>query len=357
MNITFLIGNGFDLNVGLETTYSSFLKEYTVINETDSDLVKLFKTSILKDAKMWSNAEKAFGVATKEFKEKGYNAEDYCLCHEDFCVKLADYLLNEEQKLNYTALNGILSKGFSNGIRSYKKGFREAEVNTILTAEGYYGGGFVFNFINFNYTSLLGLCFEAVRTKSGLLGSRTTRAGTSNNQLGKILHVHGTVHKDMVLGVNDITQIEEPSLFDGYDEEYISEIIKQKTNEINEENSDKKAFDLLKTSNLIYIYGMSIGDTDKLWWNRICEMMNKDPNLHLIIHKYDAPDDGLIRRAYRLFVNDTRKSFTSYSGLDDESRKNIERRIHIDKSNIFDELKNLVKNPANILKVEETLSV
>ncbi|MBQ4340212.1 MAG: tryptophan synthase subunit beta, partial [Firmicutes bacterium] len=29
MNITFLIGNGFDLNIGLATTYSAFLKEYT----------------------------------------------------------------------------------------------------------------------------------------------------------------------------------------------------------------------------------------------------------------------------------------------------------------------------------------
>lgn len=357
MNITFLIGNGFDLNIGLKTTYSSFLKKYTVINKTDNDIIKLFKTSILKEEKLWSNAEKAFGILTKEFKEKEYTAEDYCVCHEDFCIKLAEHLLSEEQKLNYTALNGTISKGFSNGIRNYKKGFREAELNNIISAENTFNGGITFNFINFNYTAVLGLCFEATRTKSGILGTRTFRGTTSSNQLGKILHVHGTVHKDMVLGVNDISQIEEPQLFEGYDEEYINEIIKQKTNEINEENSDSKAFDLLKTSDLIYIYGMSTGETDKLWWERICKLMSRNPNLHLIIHKYDAPEDGLIRRAFRLYVNETRKVFTSYSGLDDETRKNIEKRIHINKTNIFSDLKDLIKNPANTPKEEEPLTV
>ena len=53
MNITFLIGNGFDLNLGLKTTYSDFLKEYTsVIDEKDP--LKSFKKYILKDFDKWS---------------------------------------------------------------------------------------------------------------------------------------------------------------------------------------------------------------------------------------------------------------------------------------------------------------
>lgn len=61
MNITFLIGNGFDLNIGLATTYSAFLEEYAKPSDKDNDLLKYFKQKILKDAKMWSNAEMAFG--------------------------------------------------------------------------------------------------------------------------------------------------------------------------------------------------------------------------------------------------------------------------------------------------------
>ena len=356
MNVTFLIGNAFDLNIGLETTYTAFLKNYAVITEDDNELLKYFKTNILKDAKMWSNAEKAFGTATKKFKEDGYSAEEFCFCHEDFCVKLAKYLLGQEGKLNYTSLNDIISKGFANGIRNYKRGFRETEIEALTTAENTFSGGFTFNFISFNYTAVLDLCVEAVRSKTGLIGKRTMRSGTSDNQLGKILHVHGTVHKDMVLGVNDLSQIKEPILFDGFDEEYINEIIKQKTNEINEENSDKKAFDLLKSSDLIYVYGMSIGETDKLWWERICELMKQKPNLHVIIHSFDAPEDGLIRRSFRLFINNARKSFTAYSNLDETKKNEIETRIHIDRTNIFGDLNKLVENPANLIKAEEVLT-
>ena len=181
--------------------------------------------------------------------------------------------------------------------------------------------------------------------------------GSSDNQFGKVLHVHGTAQRDMVLGVNDVGQIAAPKLFEGYDEEYINELIKQKTNEINEENSDKKAFDMLKASDLIYIYGMSTGETDKLWWERICNLMVKKGNLQLIIHKYDAPEDGLIRRAFRLYANTVRKDFVAYSTLEDERKEAIMARIHIDKNNVFADLCNLVESPANLpTAVEDTVS-
>lgn len=354
MNITFLIGNGFDLNIGLATTYSAFLEEYRKPSDADSKLLKYFKQKILKDAKMWSNAELAFGAATDQFLADGYTAEDFCICHEDFCVKLAEYLLGQEQRLNYSALNDVLLSGFVKGIQSYKSGFRETETGIITNAENAFGGGFTFNFISFNYTAVLDLCYNAARKKGGVLGKRIVNHGALDNQFGNILHVHGTVHKDMVLGVNDVGQIVAPQLFEGYDEEYINELIKQKTNEINEENSDKKAFDLLKKSDLIYIYGMSTGETDKLWWERICDLMAQKQNLHLIIHKYDAPEDGLIRRAFRLFSNSVRQEFVAYSSLEDAKKEAIKARIHIDRTNVFSKLCELVENTANTPVVEES---
>lgn len=226
MNITFLIGNGFDLNIGLETTYASFLKTYAVISETDSDLLKYFKNSILKDANMWSDTEMAFGAATKQFKDDGYTVEDFCICHEDFCIKLAEYLLKEEQRLNYSALNDVVCIGFLNSILNYKNGFREAECDAITAIERTFNSEFVFNFINFNYITVLDSCITAMRLRGNLLGKRFPGERIPPNRIGKVLHVHGTVYKDIVLGVNDISQIMEPDLFKGVEEEYINEIIK-----------------------------------------------------------------------------------------------------------------------------------
>ena len=349
MNITFLIGNGFDLNIGLKTTYSEFLKRYIIESNVDGDLIKYFKTVILKDTHTWSNAERAFGEATRRFKEDGYTAEEFCQCHEDFCVKLAEYLIEEELRLDYLELNDIIALGFAKGVLGYRRNLREAEREAIMAAEKDIGNAYIFNFISFNYTSVLDMCVDATQEQSSLLGKRTYGNTNYYNQLGKVLHVHGTVRKDMVLGVNDISQIAEPALFNGFDEEYINEMIKPKTNEINEENSDQKAFELLKSSDLIYVYGMSLGETDKLWWERIYELMERKGNLHLIVHSYDAPEDGLIRRAFRMYANSVRKIFIEFSCLDEGKKKAISDRIHIDRTNIFEELNMLVDSQDNYI--------
>ena len=66
--ITFLIGNGFDLQVGLKTRYIDFYKIYCDIKNNDSDLITKFKKQILQDEaqgwKNWSDFE--FGMGHKQ---------------------------------------------------------------------------------------------------------------------------------------------------------------------------------------------------------------------------------------------------------------------------------------------------
>ena len=55
-NITFIIGNGFDLRVGLATRYIDFYKVYCKIKDDDSGLIRHFKLDILQDEKrVWKN--------------------------------------------------------------------------------------------------------------------------------------------------------------------------------------------------------------------------------------------------------------------------------------------------------------
>lgn len=338
MKITFMIGNGFDLNLGLKTTYNAFLESYRKITDEDSDLLRYFKSEILSEKGLWSNVEEAFGCITKRFKDDGRDAEDYCECHEHFCVKLAEYLMNEEQKIECADIKSKMGEYLASGLLEYKNSFRENERNQIGAEEQYIGNALVFNFINFNYTKTLDIAVNTLRTNKNLLGQRRYGNTTYQNSIGTLMHVHGTLHKDMVLGVNDISQIADHTLFDGYEDIYISQIIKQKTNEINGENIDRKVLELLKGSDIIYIYGMSTGSTDQLWWKRVCDVMKENNRTHLIIHKYNAPEERLIRRRSILFDNAERKSFLKYSDFDDEVKQDLITRIHIDKSNIFEDL-------------------
>ena len=68
MNITFFIGNGFDLNLGLKTSFIDFIKIYK--NESsDNEIIKNFKQKICENQELWSNAEVAFGKYTADFSD------------------------------------------------------------------------------------------------------------------------------------------------------------------------------------------------------------------------------------------------------------------------------------------------
>lgn len=348
MNITFLIGNGFDLNLGLETKYEQFIKYYQNQSHDKEDLsdhqketLTYFKNSIKSDEALWSNAEIAVGQSTKKFKEDGKDAEDFSNCHEHFCVNLAEYLKQQEDRIRFKNYKEKLNKAFVNALKNYTAFFKETEMAGISKARNTFGGGYVYDFINFNYTSTLKSCITAVDKDS--LEKRIHSGTTYQNKLGKLINVHGTLDEDMVFGVHDVNQIADPSLFEGYGDEYIGQIIKSKTNDINKHDTYNKAYEIIKNSDLIYIYGMATGETDKLWWSRICLHMYNNPNVHLIIHKFEAPKGNIVNRKLATFERQTREKFVEFSNLDKDKKAAIVNRIHIDGSNIFDGLYDLVK--------------
>ena len=74
MNITFLLGNGFDIGLGLKTGYENFYDEYSEIQSTDNKNINSFKAMLknrnLDDRKKiidWADFEKAFGQHSSEF--------------------------------------------------------------------------------------------------------------------------------------------------------------------------------------------------------------------------------------------------------------------------------------------------
>lgn len=344
MNITFLIGNGFDLNLGLNTRYKDFVEKY--INSSFSNrMIESFKKHISLNCDTWASAEEAFGGYTKEYRELRGGAEVFCYCHEDFCENLARYLQEEESWLQLDKTDEKSVKTFATAISfpNFIRGFREVQQQEIRRVVSVHEGGFVYNFINFNYTTTLDQYLEAVNNTTGLFALRKYRGTSYSSGIGQCIHVHGTTSSDMVLGVNDETQIAAPEIFSGVGEEYKYQIIKQKTNEMNEQNVDTKTATLLGQSHLIYIYGMSLGRTDALWWNRIIDLMLKNPDLHVIIHCFDGPKDTLIQRRIQTFNREKRREFLAYSNEEQKQLEQLENRIHIDRTNIFASLKDVAK--------------
>ena len=77
MNITYLIGNGFDIKLGLKNRYIDFYKSYVAMpSETDPLVVKTFKAEI------------------NDFIKKELNKEDIGIDWRDLEVALGKYTSN-----------------------------------------------------------------------------------------------------------------------------------------------------------------------------------------------------------------------------------------------------------------------
>ena len=117
MNITFLIGNGFDINLGLKTRYIDFYKYFSSRESAeDSVAVKKFKKEITEyikdkvhntseDCIDWRDLEVALGKWSKYLNED--DVDDF---HISIIDGLKDFLKNEYKYFDPKIFegNGIL---------------------------------------------------------------------------------------------------------------------------------------------------------------------------------------------------------------------------------------------------------
>ena len=95
MNIVHIIGNGFDLNQGLPTSYAHFYEFYfqLVPQEKDIEVVRKMREHLAKKlydkrTDRWSDLEKTLGEVAVEFE----SVEEYAEAYLDVYTHLMDYL-------------------------------------------------------------------------------------------------------------------------------------------------------------------------------------------------------------------------------------------------------------------------
>ena len=340
MNITFLIGNGFDLNLGLDTSYNDFLNFYLQEKSGDDEEIRGFKADIRRQhldsaTGLWANAELAFGHYTDDIAELGKKADSFSKRRNDFCRKLAVYLQEQEKRVDVHNHG----QAFVDAISEFRSGLTEAQLEQVNKSLDIFEGGFNYNFIIFNYTSIIDTLINAAKQQKIQLGTREYKGTSFNNSFRKSIHVHGTTEVEMIFGVNDTSQIANMTIFEGVSPIYLDSFIKQKYNNNIGSRVDEKAFDIIKKSSFIYVYGMSIGDTDKLWWQRIVDRMKEYPYTHVFIYCYDAPKDRLLKEGRLIYEASVKERFLAFSG---NTNPDLRWRIHIIDHNIFSGFSNLV---------------
>lgn len=322
MNITFLVGNGFDLGLGLKTQYNSFYEEY-LDNKGQRNILE-FKEEIAKNIKQWSDFETAFGKYCKD-KDKKDILEQF----EDFVETFVEYLKKQEGKIQQGKQDEV-TKIFLNALKKFYD-IRTADKEVIDSLFAYNASTVhKYRFISFNYTKCLDMFVSSYKNVSKEKQLYHVYQGSTKMSVidTNVVHVHGYTEENMIMGVNDILQIDNESF--RKDEDIIEEIVKPRANVVAKMNYDVMATKLIKESQLICIYGMSLGETDKKWWELIINWLRESDNRRLIILQHDekVKKDFLHRysRAERNLIN----KFLSYLAMSDDWKQKLKQRIHVE---------------------------
>lgn len=329
MNVTFLIGNGFDLACGLNTSYSNFIGYYSGLPSRNENIAK-FKTEISSNKETWADAEYAFGQYTQKFNADETGSFQECL--DDFINEMGKYLIEQERRLENLNFKKEGISRFGNGLLQFKEYLPESSmkvINNVLDSNNAKRRDI--NVIVFNYTNIFEklvskLCDSYMR----YLGpSKTSSGPDAANYLGNVVYAHGKLNKSsLIFGVDNEEQVLNKQLLQTDDFAY--SLIKPEATADLLAESHRRCFDIIAGSSIICIFGMSIGLTDLTWWRKISDWLKEDSNHHLIQF---ARDEDCIRNSsgsYKKALKKYRRYLNERLSLPEEAGNQLNNQIHIE---------------------------
>ena len=281
MKIVHVIGNGFDLNQGLPTSYAHFYEYYFQLRPQKSDSVSVLKLREKLRARLldeqtdrWADLEKTLGELTRDFESESEFVEAYLDIYRHLLKYLKAVYDNSEvakfDKFEETIYRDLAMPWI------YLVQRERVELENSLPSEDVH-----VNIINFNYTNTLDRLCDLPKSVGKNMGRYDNRSTIYDG----CQHVHHKLESnDIILGVDNANQI----LNDNFrgDETVQNYLIKPQTNMGLGNMVDARCVEIIRKSRIICIYGMSIGETDTTWWKEIGNRLMKDNNVRVLFFPF-----------------------------------------------------------------------
>ena len=323
MNIVFILGNGFDLNLGLNTSYNDFYEYYKQIESNNEAIIKL-KNELFNNFENWSDLEFSLGKYTLNIN----TLDEFDEVFEDILEHLSLYLKIEENKLNNES-NKVYRDKLLEHLAKPINFLTDIDIdilNRYFTHDIYHKANL--NILTFNYTKSLEL----------LINYNDSPIIIPNNTiLQKIYHVHGFIDEKMIMGVNDISQLSNKDFHNNQDIK--DAIIKEESNKATGHTIDAQCENLITSANVICIFGSSLGQTDNKWWIAIGNRLKYDSNFKLIIFEKVEDIHARIERKKDRIRRKKKNEFLDKTDLNNEEREKVKNNIFIGiNTKIFDDI-------------------
>ena len=285
MNITFMIGNGFDLNLGLKTSYKNFYEYY--IENSDEDIIS---KSIKDNYELWADLELGLGEILKDVKES--EIEEFFDSKANLERLLTTYLTKQNKRF-YIDVEDTFSEEFREKIVNFFLEFPFEDKEQYKSVIANANETVFYQFITFNYTNVLDQMIKLVNKKIKPFSTHTFRSTSYTDKLCLPHHIHGTLDgEDLILCVDNPSQIANEAFQSN--RKITDYMIKTNVNKALGERKTEIAKEIIDKSKYICLFGLSIGDTDCTWWKYLVEWLNRSESNRLILF---VRDDSKVQRS------------------------------------------------------------
>ncbi len=330
MNITYFIGNGFDVGLHLDTTYKKFYPYFLKNAGADNQLRKAIDHDT--DFENWSDLEKALGIYTGKIESSGESANRFIKDKLELDDCLKNYLANEQKK--FTMKRDEMKNLLINAFEQFKEGNNENERLLIRkTLDSCKDENYIYQCITFNYTKCIDQVWKTLRDSE--TGRHNTVGARHKEFSGNVLHIHGTLEdNEMITGVNDEKQISNSSLAQNIHVKWA--LIKPYLNQAIGQNKTQKAQKIIDHSAIVCVYGMSLGETDNIWWKYLGQWLTKQTAHILMIYHY-APGFTVTHPVRQLMhAENVKRAFLKRTDLTPAEQSAVQPRIIVyDNKNVF----------------------
>jgi hypothetical protein len=326
MNVLFMIGNGFDLNVGLKTSFKDFLPVY-LKTENDDKRIKQFKKDIEHDGiETWAKFESRLGKYPS-FTHNSISGDDLIFIRDDFLAELGDYLKTEEKKSNCEDHIGEILRVFNESIAHFYTELPSASLQKIKDIFSTYAHtAHTYNFITFNYTNVLDACIDILKKQPNAL-KHSCSAGTLKDKINDALHIHGTYSDSPILGVDNALQIKNDDI--STNEYFTESLVKPEMNTELGNRNNEIGKNLIDNSTIICVFGMSIGESDKTWWKHLGKwLLLGEPRQLVLVDVEEDYDRSKTTKSIRI-PGRIKEHFFEMAEIPSDKRKACKSRIHI----------------------------
>ena len=330
MNVLYIIGNGLDLSVGMKTDYQSFYDFYKIQQSKDPDILQMKASIEAGRFQTWADLEAGLGHFTKDIESESI----FLKCLNNIKESLGTYLNQRFSLKKYGVQNRFVDDFYTpfNYLDDQIKENYQRFINRFSISKI----GYNLHIVTLNYTETIEDIYKKLRI-----------------DCPSILHLHGSLEEGMVMGVSDVKQIANESFHKSRN--VLEEFVKPLFNEACLNNNNSLCERWIKESELIVLFGTSLGATDRKWWRLIGTQLQKESkDILLMYFAFDKDKDIRLHPNYRLrWMEEYQRSLLAKLEIPDNKKDIVLSRICIGINKPIFQLGKLIKDVVPISSITE----